>query len=209
MERLLAGSLPGTSKTWLIAACLLAAAHLHLRLAHVVAPPSGYGLPGAALPPGGAGRGAGAAAGGRARRRRQRAQRCGVAGHRCTVTCIIAVRLPPSPCVGAPLKRRPAASPRLAGSSAALLLCLGIGLPLDLPTHLLVQILCLLLVLPRLHGCCSEPVSAWARRARRQAAAQRGDCRTAPSNAYAPPPLARSHASAIPTLFPLYPPCSF
>lgn len=48
-----------------------------------------------------------------------------------------------------------------------LVLC-SLGLPLELPSHLAVQLLCLALMLPRVHTCCpvpvSAPVCAWPRR---------------------------------------------
>ncbi|KAL4421588.1 hypothetical protein ABPG75_010879 [Micractinium tetrahymenae] len=48
----------------------------------------------------------------------------------------------------------------LIGTRAEMLFILGLGLPLDLPAHLLVHGLCVALVLPRLPACCNFPLLA-------------------------------------------------
>lgn len=57
---------------------------------------------------------------------------------------------------------------RLSTLQAAVRKCCSLGLPLELPAHLAVQLLCLALMLPRVHTCCLVPVSApacaWPRR---------------------------------------------
>ena len=61
---------------------------------------------------------------------------------------------------------------------------LSLGLPLDLPTHVAVQLLCLALMLPHLPCCCELPVSpgcslagsSWPSLLRRHDAAVAGAC---------------------------------
>lgn len=69
-------------------------------------------------------------------------------------------RLPCCACEGW-IAARLAPSPYpFAASRAIMLDMLSLGLPLDLPAHLAVQLPCLVLLLRRMHTCCDMPVSA-------------------------------------------------